>query len=362
MENNNSNKTKKLFGQELDFVGIVKRILSEKALLCKFFLGFALFGVFYSLNKPKLWTANVVLAPEISSGLGMSESLGDLASMVGVNLGSGSSMDAIYPDIYPDIFASTDFVLDLLEAPVVMLDDTVKKTYRAHLEEDQKVALWSWPFIWIKQMIPNKDEENQSEKIDPFHLTKKQFMECEYVIANIGCMIDKKTNVITISVTDEDPQVAAILADTLQSRLQQYITTYRTNKARIDVSYYQTLLEDAKQTYEKARQKYSSFADSHMDVYLESVRSTSNALENDMQLKYNTYTTINTQYQAALARLQERTPAFTIIQGSSIPNRASSFPRSFQVILFGFLGIICDAIWILYLRDYWAQRKRKVKA
>lgn len=42
----------------------------------------------------------------------------------------------------------------------------------------------------------------------------------------------QKTSVISISVMDQDPMVAAILADTLQSRLQQYITEYRTKKQK----------------------------------------------------------------------------------------------------------------------------------
>jgi hypothetical protein len=359
MDNNNTTQTKKMFGQELDLVSIVKKMLQEKKMLCYFFIGFAFFGVFYSLNKPKLWTATVVVAPEIESGLGMAEGLSDIASMVGVNIGGGASMDAIYPDIYPDIFASTDFVLELMDVPVVMLEDTVVKTYKEHLEQDKKIALWSWPLIWIKQALASKDEEMDTKKINPFHLTKRQYELCEQIKGDIGCMIDKKTNVITISVTDEDPQVAAILADTLQSRLQQYITHYKTNKSRNDVEYYKSLLAQSKREYDKARQRYSSFADANMDVIVESMRAKINELENDMQLKYNTYSTINTQYQAAQARLQERTPAFTIIQSSSIPKKASSFPRSIQVILFGFLGIIFDAVWILYLRDWWAQRKKQ---
>ena len=43
------------------------------------------------------------------------------------------------------------------------------------------------------------------------------------------------------------------------------------------------------------------------------------SLENDMQLKYNLYTAMQTQLQAATAKLQEATPAFTVIEPASIP-------------------------------------------
>ena len=52
---------------------------------------------------------------------------------------------------------------------------------------------------------------------------------------------------------------------------------------------------------------------------LESYRAKQTDLENDMQLKYNTYTTLMTQYQMAKAKVQERTPAFTLVQGAAVP-------------------------------------------
>ena len=42
-------------------------------------------------------------------------------------------------------------------------------------------------------------------------------------------------------------------------------------------------------------------------------------MENEMQLKYDAYTTLDKQLQAAKAKVQERTPAFTMIKGSSVP-------------------------------------------
>ena len=43
-------------------------------------------------------------------------------------------------------------------------------------------------------------------------------------------------------------------------------------------------------------------------------------MENDMQLKFNTYNTLNTQLQAAKAKVQERTPAFAVLKAPDIPS------------------------------------------
>ena len=151
--------------------------------------------------------------------------------------------------------------------------------------------------------------------------------------------------------------MAAIVADTLQCRLQEYITNYRTNKARNDFVYYKKLADEAKNNYEKARQKYASFSDASTSVALKSVELKMEDMENDLQIKFNNYTTLNAQLQAAMAKVQERTPAFTIIQEPIMPLRASSTPRSLIVLIFMALGILCDTFWIMYGRKRFAKTK-----
>lgn len=92
-------------------------------------------------------------------------------------------------------------------------------------------------------------------------------------------------------------------------------------------------MEDAKASYEKARRLYGSYADANSEVILESYRAKQNDLENDMQLKYNNYTAMVTQYQAAKAKVQERTPAFTMIKGSSVPIKPSGPKRMIFVLI-----------------------------
>ena len=98
-------------------------------------------------------------------------------------------------------------------------------------------------------------------------------------------------------------------------------------KAIIDKEYYKQLTEEAKENYEKARRLYASYADANSEVVLASYRTKLDDLENDMQLKFNNYTAMTTQYQAALARVQERTPAFTMIKGATVPYKPTGPKR-----------------------------------
>jgi len=70
-------------------------------------------------------------------------------------------------------------------------------------------------------------------------------------------------------------------------------------------------------------------------------------LENDMQLKFNTYTAMQTQLQQAKAKVQERTPAFTLLKGASVPIKPSGPKRMIFVLGMVFLTFLGTIGWIL---------------
>lgn len=349
---------------EIDIIGILQKVLRRWKLLCIYMLVGAVVGVVVALNTPKWFKANVVLAPEISSGsMGLSESLSDMASSFGLDLGGKGkqSMDAIYPQIYPDLFASTDFIIPLFGVNVVTKDGQ-KKTYLDHLVQDLKIPFWQKPKLWVLTAVKKLKERNAAPgttgigKMNPFRLTEDEEQIVDMVRGSIGCQIDKKTNVINISIADPDPQVAAIMVDTLQVRLQAYITQYRTKKARADERYYTKLQQESKEAYLKAQKAYADFADSNQDAILASVRSQEDELENEMQLKFNVYSQIQTQVQQARAKVQEQTPAFTIIEKATVPNKPSSTPKSIIITMFVVLAIFADICWVLFISP---NRKKK---
>ena len=82
-----------------------------------------------------------------------------------------------------------------------------------------------------------------------------------------------------------------------------------------------------------------------MEMVLESYRAKQTDLENDMQLKYNPYTTLMTQYQMAKAKVHERTPAFTLVQGAAVPIKPAGPKRMLFVAGMCVLAIICTSLW-----------------
>ena len=66
-------------------------------------------------------------------------------------------------------------------------------------------------------------------------------------------------------------------------------------------------------------------------------------MENDMQLKFNAYTALSTQLHAAHAKVQERTPAFTILKGAAVPIKPTGPKRMIFVLamlIFASIGVV----------------------
>ena len=70
-----------------------------------------------------------------------------------------------------------------------------------------------------------------------------------------------------------------------------------------------------------------------------------------MQLKYNTYTTLMAQYQAAKAKVQERTPAFTVIKGASVPVKPAGPKRMIFVAAMCIFAVIVQSAYYL-IKEY----------
>lgn len=336
--------------REIDVVAVFKVLLKQWRYLARFAAVGAVVGVIVALCTPKSFTASVTLAPEMNSGgIGLSGNLADMASSFGIDIGGKSSVDAIYPELYPDIFATTDFLLSLYDVPVRLKEDYTVRKYIDHFKKDLKIPFWNYPKIWIAQMLTPKEGNNgKNGARDPFRLSKEDDQIIEGMRNSIICTVDKKTSVININVIDQDPLVAAIMADTLQRRLQLYITEYRTKKARNDYDFYKKLSQQLRLDYERSREIYTSYADANQGVQLQSLQVKIEELENNMQLKYDNYKNSLELMRQAHAKIQERTPAFVILERPLMPHKASSAPRALIVLLWIFLFVVVGAAKVMY--------------
>ena len=344
---------------DINVAEVFRMLWADRRKVCIYSFVAGVIGVILAFGTPKVYKSTVLLAPE-ESGAGFSGSLSSLASMVGMNMRIGQTGDALYPEIYPDLMGSTDFIVGLF--PVKVRNDKTDEeyTYYDYINAHQRVALHAYPFVWLdalkEKLFSDDDGTGPGHKVDPFRLTKKEFGVMKAISSNIQCMVDKKTNVITITVEDQVPLIAATMADSVQVHLQHAITDYRTKKARIDLEYMQQLYDEAQAQYKRASETYASYADSYQDVNLQKYAQQVENLENEMNLKYVVYQQTSEQLHLAKAKVQERTPAFTIVQRASVPIKHSSRPKIVSLAIWMILGFMLRFSMLL-----WKNRQQFIK-
>jgi hypothetical protein len=308
----------------------------------------------YIFPKPRYYDASEMLAPEIVD-LSSSGGLGALANNFGLNLDLGMNQDAIYPVLYPDLIQSKQFLVSLFGVKVKTLDGKVECDLHTYLLKHQKDAFYNYPKAWLNEKIkewktPNKPASKADGQINPFILSERDMMLTEVLESMISCSVNKKTDVVTISVRSQDPLVSATLADSVCQRLQAAITDYRTSKARTDVVYYTKIVEEAKADYDSSVVKYSKYCDTHENVLLQSYASERDKLENDLLLKQNSLTALETQLQATKVKLQQKTPAFTTLKSAIVPVKPDGPKR--MIFVAAMLVLSTFVTSVLVCKDY----------
>ena len=310
-----------------------------------------------TLSIPNYYKCTVMLAPEIPGGNKGTGGLASLASSFGINLNNASAgVDAIMPTLYPDLMNSVAFRSSLFTIRVQQDDEDTTMTYYDYLKDHQRAPWWSYAmsapgkFVgWLASLVSNQTSDlSHQPSVNPFRLTKEQMEVVEAMSKKVVCDVDDKTMVITIDVTDQDPLIAATMADSVQVRLQHFITDYRTRKARIDLAYSQKLYQEAKQRYEKARVKSASYNDANMHVFMNRVRSEQVKLENELALQYQAYSQVATQLQLAEAKVQEDTPAFTLLQPATVPVKKAGPKRAMICLGLLFLAFLATTLWTIH--------------
>jgi LPS O-antigen subunit length determinant protein (WzzB/FepE family) len=342
---------------EIDLMEYARKLWAARELLIKV-AGLAIIvGIVIALTTPKQYTVSVTLAPESSKSGG--GGLSGIASMLGVGgFNMGSDADALNVTLYPDIVSSTPFILDLMDTPVSTIDEEQPDTTLVgYLKEYTSSSLMgtvmSLPFKAIGGIMSlfKSEEEVKTDIINPFHLTQEQSQTVNGLKKMIVANVDKKTGVTTVSVTMQDPMVAAILTDTVIVKLKEHITKYRISKAEEDCKYWEELNKVRQDDYYMKQKKYAEYVDANKNVVLQSVRIEQERLQNEMNLAYQVYSSVASQLQMAKAKVQEAKPVFAVVEPATVPLLPSGTSRKMILVGIVFLAVAGAAAWVLFGKD-----------
>ena len=352
--------------KEIDILEIVLKLWSRRKLLLMWGLWGVIAGLIIAFSIPREYTTKVTLAPEFqNSGRGMSGSLGALASLAGVSMSSSSTSDAVYPQLYPDIVRSVPFGMGLLDIEVTDKEGNIM-TLEEYLNDDISSPWWGVIMGLPRKMIGlvtgagKVENDSTIERHSTYKITKEEDDLLKLLNERISANVDQKTSVITIETKMQDPMVSAILADTVVSRLSEYVTDYRTNKAKKDLAYAEHLNDEARQSYYDAQQRLAEYIDRNQNIATQSARVTRERLENESSLAFNVYNQTALQVKQAESKVQENTPVYTIISPVTVPLKPTSPRKGLILAGFVFLALVGGSAWVIFGEPMVGEFKNKL--
>ena len=351
---------------EIDLMEYARKLWASRKKLLKVAGIAALIGAFIAWSMPTKYQVDVLLSPE-SGNSGSSSALSGMAAMLGLgSFSMGGNTNGVNFSMAPEIVASTPFLLELYHTPVQTLDGKMDTTIVAYLKTEKKPwwnHLRSLPQTAIGGIMNlfADEKEEMEDPIDPFRLTPKQMGEIGSIKSIIKVELDKKTSMTKVSVTAQDPLVAATMADTVVVKLQKYITAYQATKAQEDCDYLEEIYKERQQEYYAAQERYAKYMDSNQNLVWQRKEAELERLQNEMQLAYDVYSSVASQLPMARAKVQEAKPSFMVLEPASVPLSPSGLRSEIIVLGFVFLALMGASAWILFGKDLWMSLKEGVK-
>ena len=339
----------------IDWQGIAMKLWSGRKFIMTVTGVFLILGLVAALTMTKVYTSKVTLVPELGK-TSSSSSLGNITSMLGLGGAiSGASSDAYNVTVYPEVVASTPFMTKLFDIHVSDPEEGIDTTLIGYLTREK----FSLTGMIIKPILSifSTDSVEMPQKVDVFRLTRKQAAVVDVLNKSIVAEVDKKSGETTINVTMDNPVVAAIVADTVCRNLKEYITEYRTKKAREDLDNYQKIADESYQAYQKASRAYAYYQDHNRGLILNAAISEGARLQNEVNIASQVYSQMKLQAEAARGKLIDEKPVFAIIQPASVPLQSDN-SRKKILLIWTFIGFALSCGWAVFKEDVLKEIKK----
>ena len=344
---------------EIDLMDVLRKIISIRKTLYKAAGVGVIIGIIVYLSIPKQYTVNVTLSPEMGGSKSGNGLVGIAASFLGSGVSSGDSSDALNASLSSEIVSSTPFLLELLSIDIPAPDGNGNMVLDTYLD-DQSSPWWNYVIGFPNMLVGGVKSLFSEGTLDTLEnvgrrgtleLSQEQNTKVNVLRNSVKASIDTKTAITNVSVSLQSPKVAAVVADSVVHKLQEYITDYRTSKVKDDCAYWEKLFKERQREYYTAQKKYANYVDTHDNLVLQSVRTEQERLQNDMSLAYQIYSQVANQLQVARAKVQEEKPVFAVVEPAIVPLNPSGMKLMIYVIVFVLFSITTTIVWKFLVKN-----------
>jgi uncharacterized protein involved in exopolysaccharide biosynthesis len=343
--------------EELDLLAIVKYFWNYKMRITLIVFLFFVLGLIYASLLPEMFTSSSTFVPQTADASKSVNSLGNLASLAGVNLPSVGSNAEIPAALYPQILSATTFKKDLLNAPLYLEGWDKPVTYSTYYEQivqDDFLTIVKKYTVGLPKtvLMSFRSEEEivevkQNQEI--VSITNREYQHFKRLEKQMSISPNNKEGFITLSFTMPDAHLSAQMAKFSQELLQKELIAYKVSNAREQLVFSEKNYAEKKLELQTAQKNLADYRDKNQHLVSASIQSEIRALEAEYNFAFSIFTDIAKQLEQAKLQVSKDTPVFTIIQPVTVPYEKSSPNKPIIVILFTFVGGLIAILYLMYL-------------
>lgn len=344
---------------EIDLKEIIVQLWEKRKFILKVTGIFLLLGIFIALFSPVKYSAHCTVVPQ-SGKDGSSSSLGGLAAMMGVNVGTVGTGEALSPNVYPQIVKSVPFTREIMQTPIKversggkeirLYDYYTNKQYQPfNLLGNIKKYTIGLPGVLIGAIRGSDRQERalSSDTVSLPTLSNEEAQVYQTIQGSMQLILNPKEGYITIDYSFPEAEAAARITDQVRKTLEKYVTRFKSEKAEDNLAFVAQSFKDAQTDFLDKQNKLASFQDANRGLTTASARATEQRLRSEYDVAFTVYNELAKQLEQTKLAVKETKPVLTVIEPVVVPVQKSAPRRSMILTVFLFLGLIFAMGWVL---------------
>ncbi len=310
---------------------------------------------------PATYTASSTFLPQTAQAAGgLSGSLGGLASLAGINLSTGSAGGGeIPPTMYERVLASEPFKKRLLDATIWVDGDTI--SYRDYLESQTSSGFGLGTIKEYTIGLPGKIlgalADDKKDGVGSAFGGLQALSDDEYALHNavsgkVKIETDIKEGVVTITVVEGDPIVAAEVAKVTEEVLQDWIIEYKIKNAKAQYDFIEKQFESKQKEFFLIQDQLAGYIDRNQNVLSATYLTRFERLQAEFNLVNTVYSELAKQKEQAAIQLSKDTPTFLVLDPVKVPKEKTGSKKSIYVLSTFFIGLILSSGWFLVRKPF----------
>lgn len=339
---------------EIDLRDIILPIWKARKQILATALIFAVLGGIIGFLTPATYTASSTFLPQTAqAGGGLSGSLGGLASLAGINLSAGAGVvGEIPPSMYATVLGSQPFRKRILDAKIVVNGDSV--SYRDYLTNQPRTVLGTISEYTIGLpgkvigAMSSKEENNEDLATEGLQPLSDEEYDLQNALAGIVSITnDKKEGIVSLTVVEGNPMIAAQIAQVTESALQDWIIEYKIKNAKAQYDFIEKQFETKQKEFFSIQEQLANYTDRNQNVLAASYLTRLDRLQAEFDLVNTVHSELAKQKEQAAIQLSKDTPTFSVLDPVKVPKEKTGPKKSLYVLAAFFIGLIVAAGWAL---------------